>query len=119
VDAAGALADLVEISPQIEAAAVLARDGRPVGSVGVPDGRASVLARTVRELLDGAAAFRSDGHRVTQLHAVLAEGDVFAVTGGGEQTIVAVTRERAAPGLVFYDLKRCLGALEEELGPEA
>jgi predicted regulator of Ras-like GTPase activity (Roadblock/LC7/MglB family) len=119
VDQARVLADLVEISPQIEAVVVLADDGEPAGSVGVPDGRAGVLARTARELLDGAAAFRSDDHRVTQLHAALAEGDVFAVTGGGERTIVAVTRERATPGLVFYDLKRCLGALEEEEGAEA
>jgi predicted regulator of Ras-like GTPase activity (Roadblock/LC7/MglB family) len=119
VDAAGALADLVEISPQIEAAAVVAGDGDPAGSVGVPEGRAGVLARTARELLEGAAAFRSDDDRITQLHAALAQGDVFAVTGGGELTIVAVTRERATPGLVFYDLKRCLSALEEEEGAEA
>jgi len=118
VDAAGALADHVEISPQIEAAAVVAGDGESAGSLGVPDGRASMLARTARQLLDDAAAFRSDDHRVTQLHASLAEGDVFAVTGG-EQTIVAVTRGRATPGLVFYDLKRCLAALEEGEGGEA
>ena len=98
---------------------MLAHDGEPTGSVGVPEGRASLLARTARELLDRAAAFRSDDHRVTQLHATLGDGDVFAVTGNGERTIVAITRERATPGLVFYDLKRCLGALEEGEGVEA
>ena len=72
-----------------------------------------MLARAVRELLDGAAAFRSEGGRVTQVHAELATGDVFAVTGG-EQTVVAVVRDRATPGLVFYDLKRCLAALADE-----
>ncbi len=112
MEAARALADLVEISPQIEAAAVVAADGEMVGSVGVPEGRATVLARAVRELVDG-AAFRSEG-RVTQLHAELAGGDVFAVTGAGERTIVAVTGERASPGLVFYDLKRCLAAVADE-----
>ena len=80
MDAADALADLVEISPQIEAAAVVAQDGELEGSVGVPEARASVLARAVRDLLDGAAAFRSDQGRVTQLHAELAGGDLFAVT---------------------------------------
>jgi predicted regulator of Ras-like GTPase activity (Roadblock/LC7/MglB family) len=118
VEAARALADLVEISPQIEAAAVVSGNGETAGSVGVPEGRAGVLARTVRELLGGAAAFRSDG-RVTQLHATLAEGDVFAVTGADDRTIVAVTRERATPGLVFYDLKRCLDAVEGEEVAEA
>ena len=112
MDAAAALADLVEISPQIEAAAVVAQDGEMAGSVGVPEARASVLARAVRELLDGAAAFRSDQGRVTQLHAELAGGDLFAVAAD-DQAIVAVARERATPGLVFYDLKRCLAAVSE------
>ena len=110
MDAAAALADLVEISPQIESAAVIGENGEMAGSVGVPAARATVLARAVRELLDGAAAFRSDHGRVTQLHAELAGGDLFAVRGD-EQAIVAVAREGAAPGLVFYDLKRCLAAV--------
>jgi predicted regulator of Ras-like GTPase activity (Roadblock/LC7/MglB family) len=113
MEAGRALADLVEISPQIEAAAVVAGDGEAAGSVGIPEGREAVLARAVRELLDGAAAFRSDHGRVTQLHASLADGDVFAVAGE-ERTIVAVTRESPAPGLVFYDLKRCLAAIADE-----
>jgi len=112
--AAAALADLVEISPQIEAAAVVAQDGELEGSVGVPEARAELLARTVRELLDGAAAFRSDHGRVTQLRAELAGGELFAVTGAGERAIVAVANERATPGLVFYDLKRCLAAVADE-----
>jgi len=103
MDAAAALADLVEISPQIEAAAVVADDGELAGSVGIPEGRANLLARAARELLDGAAAFRSDQGRVTQVRAALAGGEVFAVA-----------RKGATPGLVFYDLKRCLAAVADE-----
>jgi hypothetical protein len=113
MDAARALADLVEISPQIEAAVVVSEEGETVGSFGVPEPREGLLARAVRELLDGAAAFRTDG-RVTQLHAALDEGDVFAVTGDGGLTIVAVAGDQATPGLVFYDLKQCLGRLADE-----
>jgi predicted regulator of Ras-like GTPase activity (Roadblock/LC7/MglB family) len=113
MEAARALADLVEISPQIEAAAVVAGGGELSASVGVPEARASLLVRAVRELVDGAAAFRSAG-RLTQLHAELAGGDVFAVTDGDERTIVAVTGRKPAPGLVFYDLKRCLAAVADE-----
>jgi hypothetical protein len=109
--AARALADLVEISPQIEAAAVVAGDGEPEGAVGVPAGRAGVLGRAVRELLDRAGSFRGDGSRVSQLHASLVGGDVFAVVGDDGRTIVALARERATPGLVFYDLKHCLAEL--------
>jgi predicted regulator of Ras-like GTPase activity (Roadblock/LC7/MglB family) len=113
MDAAAALADLVEISPQIEAAAMVAGDGELAGSVGIPEVRADVLARAVRELLGGAAAFRSDQGRVTQLRAELADGDVFAVAAD-DRSIVAVARRRATPGLVFYDLKRCLAAVADE-----
>jgi predicted regulator of Ras-like GTPase activity (Roadblock/LC7/MglB family) len=113
MEAARALADLVEISPQIEAAAILTGAGEVAGSVGVPDVRSDILARSVRELLEGAAGFRSEGS-LTQLHAELADGDVFAVTSAGEPTIVAVTREKTTPGLVFYDLKRCLAAVAGE-----
>ncbi|HEY1564912.1 MAG TPA: hypothetical protein VGF72_09540 [Gaiellaceae bacterium] len=98
MEAARALADLVEISPQIEAAAVVAGDGELAGSVGIPE---------------GAGAFRGEDGRVTQLHVALAAGDLFTVTGADERTIVAVTRERATAGLVFYDLKRCLAAMGE------
>jgi hypothetical protein len=114
VDAARALADLIEISPQIEAAAVVAGNGETAGSVGVPDARAAVLARAARELLDRAAEFRHGDGRVTQLHAALGNGAVFAVSGADERTVVAVTTGRPAPGLVFYDLKSCLTRLADE-----
>ena len=117
MEPARALADLVEISPQIEAAAVVTGDGVILGSVGVPEGREGILARTVRELLTSAASFRSDERRVTQLHAATGAGDLFAVTGADERAIVAVAGERATPGLVFYDLKRCLAALEDPPPP--
>ena len=92
---------------------MLSGDGELAGSVGIPEARAGVLARAVRELLDGAAAFRTDQGRVTQLRAELAGGDVFAVAAK-ERAIVAVARGRATPGLVFYDLKRCLAAVADE-----
>ena len=114
MEAVRALADLVEISPQIEAAAVVTGWGELDGSIGVPDARTEALARSVRELLEGAAAHRSDDGRVTQLHAELAEGDLFAVTDPDDRTIVAVTGGRVSPGLLFYDLKRCLAAVGDE-----
>jgi predicted regulator of Ras-like GTPase activity (Roadblock/LC7/MglB family) len=114
MDAARALADLVEISPQIEAAAVVSREGVIDGTIGVPEARSAILARAVRELVEGAGAFRGDDGRVTQLHVELSEGQVFAVTEDGGRTIVAVTGGRAAPGLLFYDLKRCLATVADE-----
>jgi hypothetical protein len=88
VDAAAALADLIGISPQVEAAAAVA--GELTGLVGGPEFRAEVLASAL-----------------TQIHADFADGEVLAVAGS-EQTIVAFARGRTAPGLVSCDLKRCL-----------
>jgi predicted regulator of Ras-like GTPase activity (Roadblock/LC7/MglB family) len=111
MEAVRALADLVEISPQIEAAAVVTGEGEPDGSVGVPETQAGALARSVRELLDGAAGYRGGEGRVIQVHAELDGGELFAVTGGDERTIVAITAGRVSAGLLFYDLKRCLAAV--------
>jgi hypothetical protein len=119
VEPARALGDLVEISPQIEAAAIFAGDGEVLGSVGVADHQAAALARGGRALLEGAAELRSGGTRVTQLHATLKEGDVLVVGGTRERSIVAVTSGRSAQGLLFYDLKRCLAMLEEQAGDAA
>lgn len=92
----------------------MARGGTVAGVVGVPANRADSFARAGRELLERAAAFRSDGTRVNQIHAALDGEEVFAVTGADGRFVVAVVSERVAPGLVFYDLKRCLAAAEED-----
>jgi hypothetical protein len=91
----------------------MAGDGTVAGAVGVPEDRADAFARAARELLERAAAFRSAGVRVTQIHAAFDGGEVFAVTGADGRIVVGVVSERTAPGLVFYDLKRCLAAVEE------
>jgi hypothetical protein len=120
VDAERALADLAEISPQVEAALVFDASG-PVGAVGVAQGRESLLAGAARELVRAAAeSRRGGGGRVTQLRAALGASDVFVVGGAREDRgIVAVATGRPAPGLVFYDLKRCLAALGEDVDDAA
>ena len=116
MDSQRALADLVEISPHIEAALVFGAGGPVPGAVGVPEGRESLLAGAARELVQAAGESRGGG-RVTQLRASLGTSDVFVVGGAsGERGIVAVTSGRPAPGLVFYDLKRCLASLGEAEG---
>lgn len=118
--AAQALADLAEISPQVEAALVFDAGDRVAGAVGVPEGREALLVGAARELVQAAAESGREGGSVTQIHASLGEHDLFLVGGGsGERGIVAVTAGRSAPGLVFYDLKRCLAAVAEaEAEPE-
>jgi len=118
MDAAQALADLLELSPQVEAAAVF-RGGEILGAVGVGEDAAGRLVRDAGRLLDTAAELRSDGVRVTQIRAAFGDGSVFVVCEPeAERAAVAVASPRVTPGLLFYDLKRALAAVAEEPAPK-
>ena len=118
MDAARALADLLELSPEVDAAAIFRR-GEILGHVGADYDTTGVLVGAAGQMLDGAGELRSDGSRVTQLRAALADGSVFVVREpDGERAAVAVASPRATPGLVFYDLKRALAACAEEPEPK-
>jgi predicted regulator of Ras-like GTPase activity (Roadblock/LC7/MglB family) len=113
VDAAQALADLTEISSQIEAAVLFEEDGAIAGSTVDDEGRSRTLVTAAAELLEAAEGVRSGEGTLTQLEASTHEGSVFVVRDGGRR-IVATTAPDPTVGLVFYDLKSCLRGLGEE-----
>lgn len=108
VDAAQAIADLTEISPQVQRVVVIAADGSLTGS--------NVDATAARKLVDGAreliAAAEELRPGVSQLEAATVSGSVFVVRDG-ERLIAATTSPEPTVGLVFYDLKTCLRSIEE------
>ncbi len=106
MDAQQALADLTEISSQIEAAAVMAADGTVVATTLADAGRTEVLARLAARLVSDAVKAGAGGE-LAQLEAATADGSVFVVRDGG-RLIVALTRPNPTVGLVFYDLKSAL-----------
>ena len=106
MDAQQALADLTEISSQIEAAAVLAADGTVVATTLADAGRTEVLARLTARLVADAVKAGAGGE-LMQLEAATADGSVFVVRDGA-RSIVALTRPNPTVGLVFYDLKSAL-----------
>jgi predicted regulator of Ras-like GTPase activity (Roadblock/LC7/MglB family) len=113
MDAAAALADLTEISSQVDAAVVLDDAGAVVASTLDDAEHSARLARAAVELLGGAdKRFESDGRALTQLEAALREGSVFVAREAG-QSIVATTSPEPTSGLVFYDLKTCLRSLAQ------
>ena len=113
MDAAGALADLTEISSQIEAAVVLDEAGAVVASTIEDPERTQRLARTAVDLLGAAEKrFESGGRALTQLEAALREGSVFVAREEG-RSIVATTGSEPTSGLVFFDLRACLRSLSE------
>jgi predicted regulator of Ras-like GTPase activity (Roadblock/LC7/MglB family) len=113
MDAQQALADLTEISSQIQAAALIGEDGSVVASTFADEGRASEFARAAGELVDAAAHVRPAGEALVQLEVATGEGSVFVVRDAG-RTIAATTSPEPTVGLVFYDLKSCLRSAEEE-----
>jgi predicted regulator of Ras-like GTPase activity (Roadblock/LC7/MglB family) len=111
-----ALADLMEISSQVEAAVVLGAEGTPVASTLADEARSGELARAGAELLRAAEGARpSGGAAITQLDAATRSGSVFVVREDG-LTIVATTAPSPTVGLVFYDLKTCLRAFAADGG---
>ena len=113
-----ALADLTEISSQVEAAVVLDADGSVLGSTLDDEARTERLARAATELLEAVgASVPHPGREVTQIEAALREGSVF-VARDGARGIVATTTPHPTSGLVFYDLKTCLRSLETAETPE-
>lgn len=102
-----ALADLTEISSQIEAAAICGAAGSVIASTLADGARATTLCSLVTRLLAAAPAAGAAPAEIVQLEAATDEGSVFLVRDGG-LAILAVTRPQPTSGLVFYDLKSAL-----------
>ncbi len=113
MDATQALADLTEISPQVRTVAVVAADGSIVGSNLPDDAAAERLADGAKRLIETAERLRPG---VAQLEAATVSGSVFVVREG-ERLIAATTTPEPTVGLVFYDLKTCLRAVDEPKPP--
>jgi hypothetical protein len=107
VDAAAALAELTELSSQIEEAAIIDEQGEVLAGT---QGDGTPLADVGRALLERAAYVQ--GREPVQVDVATAQGSVFVARDGG-LTIVATTTAEPSPGLVFYDLKSCLRQVEQ------
>jgi predicted regulator of Ras-like GTPase activity (Roadblock/LC7/MglB family) len=117
MDAGQALADLTEISSQIEAAVLAGADGSAAASTFADEERGRAVAAAAAELLQAAEEARSDGRdRLVQLQAATPEGSVFVVRDD-KRVVAAVTGAEPTVGLVFYDLKTCLRLAGEEPEP--
>jgi hypothetical protein len=105
-----ALSDLLEISSQIECAAVLGDSG-VTASVGLDGDRLDRFGRAARELL--AASESERGTDVAHVEVDTRDGAVFVVREAG-LAIAAVTSPSPTSGLVLYDLRACLRRLAAE-----
>ena len=107
MDAQQALADLTEISSQIQAAVVFDDKGKVAGSTLADARRTDDLAQAAGGLLAAAEAVNKAESALTQLEVATGEGSVFVVRDG-KTVIAATTGSNPTAGLVFYDLKSAL-----------
>jgi predicted regulator of Ras-like GTPase activity (Roadblock/LC7/MglB family) len=117
MDAQQALADLTEISSQIQAAVVFDDTGKVAASTLGDSPRADELAQAAGGLLAAADAVKTGGSALTQLEVATGEGSVFVVRDG-KTVIAATTGSNPTAGLVFYDLKSALRNVKPKLAAE-
>jgi predicted regulator of Ras-like GTPase activity (Roadblock/LC7/MglB family) len=113
-EAQTALAELTEISSQVEAAVLFDVSGTILAAT-LSDDAAARVAASARAILESAGRLR-DGE-LTQVEAATADGSLF-VARDGERGVAAVTGPEPTAGLVFYDLKSCLRRAAEKPKPK-
>ncbi len=114
MDAVQALADLTEISSQVEQVAIVGLDGSLLASTARDPVRVERFVAGIGRLLDEADRLaKARGlAELTQLEVSTLGGSFFVVRRGGHM-VAATTRADPTVGLIFYDLKHCLGSIEE------
>src|SRR5436190_4272575 len=118
MDAQQALADLTEISSQIQAAVVFDDGGKVAASTLGHSPRADQLAKAAGGLLAAADEIKTGESALTQLEVATGEGSVFVVRSG-KTVIAATTGSNPTAGLVFYDLKSALRTVKPATKPAA
>ena len=111
MDAKQALADLTEISSQVQAAVVFDQAGKVAASTLGDSPRTDELARAAVGLFAAAEAVKKGESALTQLEVATGEGNVFVVRDGNT-VIAATTGSNPTAGLVFYDLKSALRSVK-------
>jgi predicted regulator of Ras-like GTPase activity (Roadblock/LC7/MglB family) len=114
MDPAESLADLKQISTQIERAVIVRHDGSVAAATVADEDVARRIAEAGVRLWESADRARRDLGRpeLSQLEVATGDGSVFAVRDDAH-LIVAVTAPEPTVGLIFYDLKTCLRNLRE------
>jgi predicted regulator of Ras-like GTPase activity (Roadblock/LC7/MglB family) len=115
-----AMFNLLEHTPEIEAAAVVSFDGLPMASAlpeSMDEDRVAAMSAALLSLGERAANGLGRG----DLSQVFIEGDdgtVFLVSCDGEAVLVAVAAKGAKTGLMLYEVKRTAAVIGKTLATE-
>lgn len=114
MDPTEALTDLKQISPQIQRAVIVRRDGVLEASTLSDTAAAERMARSAVALYEAADRARDGLGRpeLAQVEVAMRDASVFAVRDA-QRLVCAVTDVDPTVGLIFYDLKTSLRSISE------
>jgi len=111
MDAAQALTELSELSSQVDRAVVLEAGGEVLAATVDDPVEAQALAGAALALVGAARELHATEADVVRVEVELDEGGLFVLREGG-RTIAATTGPGPTAGLVAYDLRTCLDAID-------
>lgn len=104
---ASALDDLLAVTPDVEAAAIVSADGLPMASA-LPDfvqeDRLAAMSAALLTLGERAAEGLNKG-QLAQMYVEGSEGDVVLMAAGPEAVLVVMTVKTAKAGLVLFEMR--------------
>ena len=122
---ADALDELLTVSPEVEAAAVVSSDGLPMASALPPhveEDRLAAMSAALLTLGERAATELGKGE-LDQVFIQGPKGHVILMAAGLESVLVSVTARGAKVGLVLFEMRRIatrVGAvMRQEMAPPA
>ena len=121
---AAALDDLLAVSPDVEAAAIVSADGLPMASALPPyveEDRLAAMSAALLTLGERAAVGLGKGD-LAQVFVEGTQGYVVLMAAGENAVLVAVTSRSAKVGLVLFEMRKTaetVSAVMEEPSPSA
>ena len=115
------LGTLLRQAPDVEAAAVVSFDGRPLASAlpaGMDEDRVAAMSAALLSLGERAAQGLGRGD-LSQVYVEGDSGTVFLVSADDEAVLVAVARAGAKVGLMLFEVKQAAEAVATVLRIEA
>lgn len=112
---AQALDDLLNVSPEVEAAAVVSADGLPMASALPPhveEERLAAMSAALLTLGDRAAEGLGKG-QLQQVFIEGSDGHVILMSAGRDAVLVSVVSHGAKIGLVLYEMRKSAATVAE------
>ena len=118
---AQALDELLGVSPEVEAAAVVSADGLPMASALPPhveEERLAAMSAALLTLGDRAAEGLGKG-QLQQVFIEGSDGHVILMSAGRDAVLVSVVSHGAKIGLVLYEMRRSAATVAEVMDSKA